>query len=345
MNPDRRNRQVHNALDQWLRDGLIDTQAHARIAQLYPLTRWDWRSLGRWFLTFGAISLATGLLILVHEHLTFTLPMLAGGLGVLMVGLFVAGRWLLGKQLKLFGATLELLGGFALVGLSLVLGMIYSDGSGNWPALLLVDLLLLLALSYVLNNVLLLTLCSVLFFIWFGGRSGYESGWGAYWFGMNYPLRFLAAALAMALFGFVHLRGEALWLARYSGFAKVWISAGLFMAQMSLWLLSLFGSYSLIDGPWYLAGTGELLLFNGLWAAFSLGLLGLGIGLRFSMLVGYGATFFIIQLYTLFFTYVAQTLGWFVSLLLVGGSLLGLVVWLEGKRQQRRPVPGGTESV
>jgi len=345
MNPDRRNRQVHNALDQWLRDGLIDTQAHARIAELYPQTRWDWRSLGRWFLTFGAISLAAGLLILLHEHLTFTLPKLAGGLGLLMVGLFVAGRWLLGKQLKLLGATLELLGGFALIGLSLVLGMIYSDGSGNWPALLLVDLLLLLALSYVLNNALLLTLCSVLFFIWFGGRSGYESGWGAYWFGMNYPLRFLGAALAMVLFGFVHLWGEASTLARYRGFAKVWISAGLFMAQMSLWLLSLFGSYDLIDGPWHLAESGELVLFNGLWAAFSLGLLALGIRLRFSMLVGYGATFFIIQLYTLFFTQLADTLGWFVSLLIAGGSLLGLVIWLEGKRQQRRAGPGEAESV
>ncbi|MGE7955085.1 hypothetical protein ACQKQA_00550 [Pseudomonas sp. NPDC089530] len=345
MSPDRRNRQVRNALDQWLRDGLIDTQAHGRLAGLYSLTRWDWRSLGRWFLTFGAISLAAGVFILAHEHLTFTLPKLAASLGLLTVGLFVAGRWSLGKQLKLLGTALELLGGFALIGLSLVLGMIYSDGSGNWPALLLVDLLLLLALSYALNNVLLLTLCSVLFFVWFGGRSGYESGWSAYWFGMNYPLRFLAAAVAMAVFGFVHLQGEASWLARYRGFAKVWISAGLFMGQMSLWLLSLFGSYELIDGPWHLAEAGELVLFNGLWAAVSLGLLALGIRLRFSMLVGYGATFFIIQLYTLFFTQLAETLGWFVSLLIAGGSLLGLVIWLEGERQKRRADPDEAEAV
>lgn len=336
MNPQRRNQQVRNALDQWLRDGLIDTQTHVRLAEQYPLTRWDWRSLGRWFLTFGAISLAAGLLILLREHFAFSLPKLAVGLGFLMLGLFVGGRWLIARRLKLLGAALELLGGFALIGLSLVLGMIYSDGSGNWPALLLVDLLLLLALSYALNNVLLLTLCSVLFFVWFGGRSGYESGWGAYWFGMNYPLRFLGAASAMALFGFVHLQAEAVWLARYRGFAKVWISAGLFMGQMALWLLSLFGSYDLIDGPWRLAESGELLLFNGVWAVVSLGLLALGIRLRFGMLVGYGATFFIIQLYTLFFTRLAETLGWFMSLLLAGGSLLALVIWLEGRRKQRR---------
>src|SRR5471030_2761624 len=58
MSPDQRNQQVHNALDQWLRDGQIDMDQHARIGERYVLTRWDWRSLGRWFLTFGAISLA-----------------------------------------------------------------------------------------------------------------------------------------------------------------------------------------------------------------------------------------------------------------------------------------------
>jgi hypothetical protein len=336
MSLDRRNQQLHIALDQWLRDGQIDTAEHARIGELYPLTRWDWRSLGRWFLTFGAISLAAGLLILLREHLEFTLPKLAVCLAVATLGLFIAGRWLIGKGLKMFGGTVELLGGFALIGLSFVVGMIYSDGSGNWPALLLVDLLILLVLSYALNNVLLLTLCSVLFFVWFGGRSGYDSGWGAYWFGMNYPLRFLGASLALALAGAVHLRCEGGWLARYRGFAKVWISSGLFIAQMSLWLLSLFGSYELIYDPWHMAELAELIRFNAIWALASLGMLALGIRLRFRMLVGYGATFFVIQLYTLFFTQLAETLGWLLSLLIAGGGLLVLVIWLESERQKHR---------
>jgi len=54
------------------------------------------------------------------------------------------------------------------------------------------------------------------------------------------------------------------------------------------------------------------------------------------MLVGYGSTFFIIQLYTLFFTQIAETLGWLMSLLIAGGSLLALVIWLESERQKRR---------
>ncbi|PHN22800.1 DUF2157 domain-containing protein [Pseudomonas sp. ICMP 561] len=338
MSQDRRNRQVRDALDQWLREGQIDPVAHSRIGELYPLTRWDWRSLGRWFLTFGAISLAAGLVLFLREHLTFTLPKLAISLSVLTLGLFIVGRWLPGKGLRMLGSSAELLGGFALIGVSFVVGMIYSDGSGNWPALLLIDLLILLVLSYALGNVLLLTLCSVLFFVWFGGRSGYVSGWGAYWFGMNYPLRFLGAAAVLVAAGALHLRCEAGLLARYNGFAKVWISCGLFVGEMSLWLLSLFGSYDLIDGPWQFAEDGELLMFNVLWALVSLGVLTVGLRQRFGMLVGYGSTFLIIQLYTLFFTQLAESLGWLLSLLIAGGSLLFLVIWLESQRQKRRGV-------
>ncbi|PWK28762.1 hypothetical protein [Pseudomonas sp. OV226] len=336
MNPDRRNRQIHNALDQWLRNGQIDTTTHGCIGELYPLTQWDWRSLGRWFLTFGAISLAAGLLLFLQEHVTFTLVTLAVSLSSLTLGLFVVGRWLPGKGLRMLGSTAVLLGGLALIGVSFVLGMIYSDGSGNWPALLLIDLLILLVLSYALGNVLLLTLCSVLFFVWFGGRTGYVSGWSAYWFGMNYPLRFLSAAGALIAAGAVHLRCEVSLLARFRGFAKVWISCGLFVGEMSLWLLSLFGSYDLIEGPWHFAENGELLMFNFLWALVSLSVLAVGVRRRFGMLIGYGVTFLIIQLYTLFFTQFAETLGWLASVLIAGGSLLALVVGLESQRQKRR---------
>ncbi|AZF02723.1 hypothetical protein C4J95_5309 [Pseudomonas orientalis] len=336
MSPDHRNRQVHNILDQWLRDGQIDPTAHSHIGELYPLSRWDWRSLGRWFLTFGAISFATGLLLFLREHLTFTLPALAISLSALTLGLFVVGRWLPGKGLRMLGSTAELLGGFVLISMSFVVGMIYSDGSGNWPALLLIDLLALLMLSYALGNVLLLTLCGVVFFVWFGGRSGYASDWGSYWFGMNYPLRFLGAAAVLVAAGALHLRCEAGLLARYSGFANVWISCGLFVGEMSLWLLSLFGRYDLIYGPWHFAEHGELLMFNMLWALVSLGVLTVGLRQRFGMLVGYGVTFLIIQFYTLFFTQLAETLGWLLSLLVAGGSLLVLVILLDSQRQKRR---------
>ncbi len=59
--------------------------------------------------------------------------------------------------------AVELLGGLTLIGLTFTLGIIHGSGSGNWPALLLIDLLILLPLTYLLRNALLLTLTVVIF--------------------------------------------------------------------------------------------------------------------------------------------------------------------------------------
>ncbi len=55
--------------------------------------------------------------------------------------------------------------------------------------------------------------------------------------------------------------------------------------------------------------------------------------------------------HTLFCTQLADTLGWLLSLLIDGGSLLVLVIWVESQRQNRRggfqklePGPKGSES-
>jgi hypothetical protein len=329
------NNAVRGELDQLLREGLLDSTTHRQLAELYPLGRWDWRSLGRWFLIFGAITAAAGVVILLRDVFVFTLSHLAVLLALVAGGLFFGGRKLRQRSWRWSSQTAELLGGFALIGLSFVLGLIYSTGSGNWPALLLIDLVVLLVLSYALNNILLLILSAVVFFTWFGGVTGYSSGWGAYWFGMNYPLRFLGASAFIALMGLVHLKVEDGPLAAYRGFSKVWLSFGLFLGEMALWLLSIFGNFGDMDA-WHEATAGELAIFNLAWAALNLSLVYVGIRYSYRMLRGYGATFFIIQIYTLFFTQIAEQLGWLASLTIAGGSALGLALWLENRRREQR---------
>ena len=225
------NRVVRRELAQFLRDGLLDLDTWETLAARYVVARWDWRSLGRWFLIFGAISVGAGLTILLHDILEFTYEKLAVVLVVLMLGCFAGAEWVKRRNLLWTRRTLELLGGFALIGLTFTLGIIFSTGSGNWPALLLIDLVLLLVLTYALNNVLMLILSAAVFFTWFGGVTGYVSGWGAYWFGMNYPLRFFVASLGIIGVAIVHWQSERGPLAAYRGFFKVWLASGLFFAE------------------------------------------------------------------------------------------------------------------
>lgn len=332
MSPVRFNRVVRKELDNIRRAGLIDAEAYGQLCRRYPTGRWDWRSLGRWFVIFGAISLAAGAVLLARGLFEFTLEKLAVLLGLGTLGLLAGGYALRRRDYLWTGRALELLGGFSLIGLSFTLGIIYSSGSGNWPALLLIDLILLLPLAYALRNILLLVLSAVVFFTWFGGVTGYVSGWGAYWFGMNYPLRFLLAGVAIALVGLLHRRAEHRWLAGYPGFFYVWLAGGVFFAEMALWLMSLFGNVGEIWG-YYEESALELLLFNLLWMGFNGALLHLGLRYQLRMLRAFAVTYLIIQGYTLFFWYLAEHLGPILSLALGGGAALGLVAHLESRRR------------
>lgn len=197
MTPASRNAMVRSELDQLLRSGEIGDDAYRNLIELYPVTPWDWRSLGRWFLAFGALSFAAGTAIFLCDIFDFTLQKLAISLTGAIVLLFLFGQRLKARSWLMTGQTLELLSAITLIGLSFVLGMIYSTGSGDWPTLLLIDLLIVLPAAYLLRNRQLLLLSAVLFFVWFGGRTGYISGWRAYWFGMNY--RFVSLSLRLAL--------------------------------------------------------------------------------------------------------------------------------------------------
>ena len=157
MNPLNRNRRVCRELDELLREGALDEATYLKLRQRYLTEGWDWRSLGRWFLIFGAISVIAGLVILSRTLFEFTLNKLAVLLGVAMLAGFGGAQWLKHSRPGLVWTerSLELLGGLLLIGLTFTLGMIYSTGSGNWPALLLIDLALLIILSYALHNLLL----------------------------------------------------------------------------------------------------------------------------------------------------------------------------------------------
>jgi hypothetical protein len=317
------------------REGIIDDRSYDALSARYPSSQWDYSVLGRWFLFFGAISATAGIYILGTTIFQFTLEKLAIVLVGLIAGCFYIGRRLGMKQLVLARRSLELVGALAIIGLTFTLGIIYSSGSGNWPALLLIDLLILIPLAYLLRNALILVVDVVVFFTWFGGVTGYISGWGAYFFGMNYPLRFLIAGLLMVGMSLIHRRAEQDRLRAYDGFFKVWLSGGVFFSEMALWLMSLFGNFGSIFDH-YLESAGELFLFNALWTGFNVVLLWAGARYGLRMLRGYAMTFLIIQAYTLYFWKIAGHLGPILATFLAGAATLYLVFVLESRRRAVR---------
>lgn len=323
------NRTVRAELRKYLREGLLEPDTYHELRERYPVQPWNWLTLGRWFLILGSLTLAAGMAVYFYRVFEFTLRKLVVLEVLAMVACGVGSWFCRTKKMKWTWRTLELLGGLTLIGLSFTLGAIYSSGSGNWPLLLRIDLFVLFPLTYLLVNPLLLILSLVTFFFWFGGMTGYVSGWGMYWLGMNYPLRFLTASGVMVLFSLVHLSFEQGFFSRYRGFFKIWLSLGLFFGEMSLWVLSIFGNYGEVFGGYSEPLALELLIYNTVWCLLNILLVFGGKRFRFGMLTGYGVTYGIIQVYTLYFTYLAEELGVIMSFFLVGGSTLVLMIVLE----------------
>jgi hypothetical protein len=117
-------------------------------------------------------------------------------------------------------------------------------------------------------------------------------------------------------------------------FSRVYAHFGLLCLHLSLWFFSLFGYFE--EHVRWRGNEGERLVFSLLWAAISVGCILLAGRLGQRVLRSYGLVFLFIDLYTFYFQFVVANTaeGWFLHLLLVGGSLVATGMWLE---KQLRP--------
>ena len=328
------NRRIAAELDLLVSQQVLTSPQARRITERYPTTPWDILVLVRWFTILGAVTAGAGLVILAHEYVN-ALRLGEAGLALATVGLIALGRFLSGSRGYVkTGAALEMAGGFALQGLTSLLAIDFSTGSKNWPALIGIQSVLLAALAYALRNRLILIHAGVCFFVFFGGETGYVSGWGAYWLAMTYPIRFLVAGTVFLAVAWLHamvIEGP------YQSFSRVYAHLGLIDIHFSLWFLSVFGYFEK-NVTWSNNG-GERVAFSLVWGVVSLASFMLAGALGQRILRSYGMTFLVINLYTFYFQFVVahSVEAWWAHLLLVGGSLVWVGFTLE--RNLRRPPP------
>jgi hypothetical protein len=131
---------------------------------------------------------------------------------------------------------------------------------------------------------------------WFGAETGYVSGWGAYWLGMNYPIRFVlfGGALLALCYG-------AQSLLRQRQLFTVSKAMGLTYLFIALWILSIFGNYD--ADSWYNVSQARLLPWGLLFAAAAGVCIFISLKTDDGMLRGFGLTFLAINLYTRFFEF------------------------------------------
>jgi hypothetical protein len=203
------------------------------------------------------------------------------------------------------------------------LGRAFDTGSGHFSILLLVSFAIYALIGYFFqsNLVWLFALLSV--GSWMGAETGYESGWGAYWLEMNYPLRFVA-------FGGI-LTAAALLLEKrrwFATFSAATLAMSLLYLFIALWIVSIFGNYGDMNS-WDGVKQPALFAWSLLFGAVAVAAIFHGLRFDNGMTKGFGLTFLFINLYTRFFEYFWDGLNKAIFFAILAASF-----WLLGSKAE-----------
>ncbi len=335
---------VREVIDRWKQDGVIPETQAATLAATIEVQYFDWRKLAKysfWIALFSIVSSVTAVLsdrVLMEllEQL-FRTPPIARCivLAIAAAGLY---RWGTAKRAqaphKIYrNEAIFFLGVLATAGAISQLGVALDTGSGHFSLLLLLSFLVYAVLGIVLESNLIWVFSLASLGGWMGTETGYRSGWGVYYLGMNYPLRFV-------LFGAL-LTGAALALERHpiaSRFYRSTLVMGLLYLFIALWIMSIFGNYGSM-AQWERVKQIELFHWSLLFGAVAGWAIWYGLRHDNDITKGFGITFLGINLYTRFFELFWDNLhkALFFALLAASFWYIGSkaeTVWNLGKREE-----------
>jgi hypothetical protein len=220
--------------------------------------------------------------------------------------------------------ALFFLGVLSCAGSIAFLGKAIDTGSGHFSLLFLLATLVYGVLGVALSSKLIWIFSILSLGAWLGAETGYVSGWGAYYLGMNYPMRFvlLGAVLTGFSFGFKHI-------GRLAEFRHATYVLGLLYLFIALWLLSIFGNYG-SHASWYDARQIELFHWGMLFALAAIAAIVYGLKCDDYTSRAFGITFLFINLYTKYFEFFWDATHKAIFFLIMAASF-----WLIGSHAEK----------
>ncbi|WP_137938951.1 DUF2157 domain-containing protein [Chitinivorax sp. B] len=326
---------VQQMIDDWQAGDVVDVATAERLRQSIQPIPFDWQRLAKYAM-WGAIAcivIALGAVVadealLVLFKLFFDAPDLvkcAALLGI-AAGFF---HWGLSRRRNkpdriYTNEALFFLGVIMVAGAIGWFGKAMDSGSGHFSLLLLMAAVVYCMLGLLFPSVLVWVFGLLALGAWFGAETGYVSGWGAYYLGMNYPTRFVLFGLA--LLAGVWLMQRLPRLHAFTGSTKV---MGYLYTFVAIWIMSIFGNYG-DRYSWHNAGQLELFGYGVLFLSASAAAIWHGLKYDDSVSRGFGITFLFINLYTRFFEYF-----WEGTHKAIFFAILGVSLWWLGSHAEK----------
>jgi len=325
---------LHSIINQWVENQTIPPETGELLRQGFSIRPFDWKKLAKYSFWVSLIcfviaagSLLADKVLLEWLEAFFTLSdaLRSFGLAVLSALVFYFGlSRRRAKPKRVFSnEAIFFLGVLLCAGSIVFLGMAIDTGSGHFSLLFLLATLVYGILGLTLSSKLIWVFAILSLGSWFGMETGYISGWGAYYLGMNFPLRFVlfGAVLTALSFGFGKLR-------QLKGFQKPTYVLGLLYLFIALWLLSIFGNHG--DDRWLNIRQIELLHWGLLFALAAIAAIFYGLKYDDSTSRAFGITFLFINLYTKYFEFFWDNLHKAIFFMVMAASF-----WLLGSRAEK----------
>ena len=299
---------LSNTIAHWEREGFIDKPIAENLLKSYDVRGFDWMQLAKYSfwvaLICGGISFGWFIVddtIINYIKKLYDTPNIVISI---LSGLGAAGLFLWGRRLKRISPE-KVFSNEAVTFMAVLLtacciaylGKTFDNRSGHYSILFLISVFVYGVLAWNMHSRLIWLFALISLGSWFGSETGYQTHWGYYFLGMNYPLRFVA--FGVVVLAVTYILRQQKWFMLFYDITYV---VGLLYLFFSLWVISFFGNYANID-QWWPVKQITLFYWGLIAAAFYGGFLIYGLKNNDVIAREFGITFLLILIYTKYFEY------------------------------------------
>jgi hypothetical protein len=326
---------LEEMLSHWQSEQLLTELEVKKLRDSYETKAFDWRRLAQysfWIaMACGVISL--GALLIDKEILTFLehlydtpnsiISILSALIAIALY--YVSFKRRITHSAQIFSNDALVFSAIMLTANAIAyFGKAIDNGNNHFSLLLLLSVVIYSILAYIFKSRLIWAFVLISLGTWFGTETGYLSRWNWYFFGMNYPLRFVFFGLFVTGFSMFLKGNKKLGIFYYTTYIS-----GMIYLFVSLWLFSVFGNFATLE-EWY--GIRQIHLFY--WALISAFacIISIFIGLKYRDEVAreFGITFLFLNLYTRYFEYFWDS--WHKAVFF---CVLAASFWLIGRKAEK----------
>lgn len=287
---------LSESITYWQTQGYINQELASKLSSSLQIQSFDWRKLAKYSFWIALICIVTAISSIIADRILMELiekifnapyEVKCAFFIIVASGLFTFGVKRKNKFPEKFysNEAFLFLGVLSTAASIYQLGRWLDTGSGHFSLLLLLSFIVYAVLGWALQSNLIWLFSLVSLGSWMGTETGYMSGWGAYYLGMNFPLRFV-------LFGGV-LTAIALMtekMPKFNLFYPTTLVMGLLYFFIALWLMSIFGNYGDMSS-WYRVKQYELFHWAFLFGIAAFAAILHGLKMENGITKGFGITF------------------------------------------------------